>query len=179
MGRLLPVADPVHSPGGDIPITEMFGHGIITGGLFLVVGMLSEQAGLRDLRQLTGAMKRAPVFVVIFSIFMFGSMAMPGLMGFWGELYILLGAYPKIRLGAALSALGIAFTAGFFIWALQRMAFGETTPATETLTDIKANDIWSIAPLLFLMFFFGFFPAFYLTPWVGALNQLGMYLVRH
>jgi NADH-quinone oxidoreductase subunit M len=161
---------------GDVALTgvvfEMFGHGLITGGLFLLAGMLAEQAGVRDLRTLTGAMRRAPGFVAILSLFMFASMAMPGLIGFWGELYVLLGAFQVFHIGTALAAIGIVITAGFFVWMLQRMAFGKASPATDRLADIRSIEIASIAPLAALMVLFGLVPALYLSPWTPTIHAL-------
>lgn len=153
-------------------VFEMFAHGVITGGLFLLIGMLSDQVGVRDLRSLTGAMKTAPVFVLLFSVFMFATMAMPGLIGFPSELYILLGSFQVYLIPTAISAIGIILTAGFFIWALQRMAFGRTTAVSESLHDLSAREIATIAPLLILAFLFGLAPALFLTPWSPSIRLL-------
>ncbi|HET6381825.1 MAG TPA: NADH-quinone oxidoreductase subunit M [Armatimonadota bacterium] len=159
-------------------VFEMFAHGLITGSLFLLIGILEEQAHLRDLLSLTGAMKRAPIYVIVFATVMFASMGMPGLMGFWGELYVLLGAFSPYTLGTAISALGIIITAGFFIWTLQRMALGITSPASEKLADLSWREVGALAPLILLMFIFGIFPAWYISTWMPTIQHLMMHLGR-
>jgi len=143
---------------------EMFAHGIITGALFLLVGMLAERAGIRSLRELGGAIRTAPVFVILFVTAMFASMAMPGLMGFWGELYILLGSFGSFPVGTGLCAIGIIITAGFFVWALQRMAYGTTSEVSARLSDVNSREVGSVVPLVVIMFLFGFLPGLYLSP---------------
>jgi NADH-quinone oxidoreductase subunit M len=159
-------------------VFEMFGHGLIVGGLFLLIGWLGERAVERDFRTLTGVMQTAPIYIVVFAAFMFASMAMPGLVGFWGELYVLIGSFAVYRTATALSAIGIVVTAGFFVWALQRMAFGGASPSAKKLHDVGPQELWSMGPLMGLIVLFGILPHFFLSPWLGTVDILSQFLAR-
>ena len=109
---------------------------------------------------------------------MFASMGMPGLMGFWTELYILLGAFGVFRTGTGLAAIGIIITAGYFVWTLQRMAFGVTSETVSGLEDISRREMGAVLPLVALMVLFGLAPSLFISPWLTAITNLAINLGR-
>ena len=117
-------------------IMMLFAHGLISGLLFLVVGVVYDRAHHRDLNRFGGLMWNMPTYAAIASLAMFASLGLPGLAGFWGEFMALLGAYNPLpslaesslgifRTSMVLGAIGTVLTAGYMLWMLQKVAFGK------------------------------------------------------
>lgn len=152
----------LNSIGAAGSIYQMLNHGISTGLLFLLVGMIYERRHTRMISDFGGITKVMPLFAIVFMIATLSSVALPGTNGFVGEFLILLGTWKTSPLIAALGALGVIFGAVYMLWMFQRVMFGPIThKENEGLKDLTPREITVLAPLVFLVFFMGVFPNFF------------------
>jgi NADH-quinone oxidoreductase subunit M len=159
----------LNSQGVAGAILQMVNHGLSTGALFLLVGMIYEQTHTREIRVYGGLWKITPVFGAIMLIVALSSMGLPGLNGFVGEFTILLGAFGSQAIGnawyAAISALGVIMAAVYILYMFQKMFLG---PQGEIVDEVKAHghgirdlnwrEIATVAPLLLFIFWIGLYP---------------------
>jgi NADH-quinone oxidoreductase subunit M len=154
-------------------IYQMLNHGISTGGLFLLVGMIYLRRHTREISEFGGLWRSVPIFAAIFMVVMFSSIGLPGLNGFVGEFLILVGTYLSKSMAAAIAVLGLILGALYMLYAYERVMFGPITKAVnETIRDLGAREIAVMAPLIVLMLFMGLYPRPLLSrmePSVGAL----------
>ncbi|MBI4924749.1 MAG: NADH-quinone oxidoreductase subunit M [Bdellovibrio sp.] len=143
-------------------IYQMLNHGISTGGLFLLVGILYERRHTREIKDFGGITRVMPLFSVAFMITALSSIALPGTNGFIGEFLILLGTWKEHSILAGVSALCVIFGAIYMLWAFQRMMFGPIkNKENETLKDLNFREIVVIVPIIICIFFMGIFPNFF------------------
>lgn len=142
-------------------ILQMFNHGIVTGALFLIVGMVYERRHSRMIADFGGIARVMPVFAALFLIFTLASIGMPGTNGFVGEFLILVGAFAsQYRIAAVVGAFGIILGAGYMLWLYQRVIFNPLVhKENEGLTDLSLREVASLVPLVILVFWIGFYPA--------------------
>lgn len=138
---------------------QMFAHGIITGALFLLVGVIYERAHTRDLDSFGGLGARLPVFAGLFTVACFASLGLPGMAGFIGEFFVFRGSFGANILITAIATIGIVVTAAYLLWTVQRVLLGPLNPKLEKLPDADAREIICLAPLMVLIFAFGIWPA--------------------
>jgi NADH-quinone oxidoreductase subunit M len=140
-------------------ILQMLNHGVSTGALFLIVGVVYERRHTRLISEFGGLWKVVPVFSVVFLVVMLSSIALPGTNGFVGEFLVLLGAFQTQRVWAILAATGVILSACYMLWMFQRVVFGGVTnAANEGLRDLTRREVLVFAPLLFLIFWLGIYP---------------------
>jgi NADH-quinone oxidoreductase subunit M len=150
-------------------ILQMINHGLSTGALFLLVGMIYEQTHTRDLKVYGGLWKITPVFGTLMLIVALSSMGLPGLNGFVGEFTILLGAFGSDVLGspwfAGLAAAGVIMAAVYILYMFQKMFLGpegsivaEVKKHGHALRDLNAREIITLVPLLVFIFWIGLYP---------------------
>ena len=150
-------------------ILQMINHGLSTGALFLLVGMIYEQTHTREIKVYGGLWKITPVFGAIMLIVSLSSMGLPGLNGFVGEFTILLGAFGSQAIGnawyAAISALGVIMAAVYILYMFQKMFLGpqgeivdEVKHHGHSLRDLNWREIATIAPILLFIFWIGLYP---------------------
>ena len=145
--------------GIDGAIYQMLNHGVSTGGLFLLVGMLYMRRHTREISEFGGLWKRVPVYAAIFMVVMLSSIGLPGLNGFVGEFLIMLGAFLRIRLATVFAVVGVILGALYMLWTYERVMFGPITKAVnETIRDLNAREIAVMIPVIALMLFMGLFP---------------------
>ncbi|MBI3920597.1 MAG: NADH-quinone oxidoreductase subunit M [Armatimonadetes bacterium] len=151
---------------------QMVNHGLITGALFLLVGVLYERTHHRNIDGFGGLWKRVPVYGAMLVYISLASLGLPGLSGFVGEFLALLGSFAIFKLGTALSVIGIVVTAAYFLWMLQRILLGPLNERYKDLLDMNAVEKWCLAPLMLLIFILGIYPAPVLDPVNTAMNHL-------
>jgi len=139
-------------------VLQMVNHGISTGALFLLLGMLYERRHTYEIAAMSGLQKAAPVLAGVFTLVMLSSIGLPGLNGFVGEFLILAGAYLTLKWWAVAAAAGVILAALYLLWAYQRVFHG--TPSEDDLAtpDMRGAELAYLAPFLVLIVFLGVYP---------------------
>jgi NADH-quinone oxidoreductase subunit M len=145
-------------------IYQMLNHGISTGSLFLIVGMLYERRHTRLIADFGGLSKVMPVYAVFFMIVTLSSIGLPGTNGFVGEFLILLGAFQANVVYGVLAASGVILGAAYMLWMFQRVMFGKITrPENEKLKDLNAREITILVPMVIVIFLMGIYPKLFFS----------------
>src|SRR5690348_6307626 len=148
-------------------ILQMVNHGLITGALFLLVGVIYERTHDRTIAKMGGLAGRVPVYAAALGFFVFASVGLPGLSGFVGEFLTLVGTFQYNQLAAAVAAFVMIFAAGYLLWMFQRLMFGDVSDFLkslgEHLTDMSPVEILTLAPLATLTVIFGIQPGLLLN----------------
>ncbi|HEX7152995.1 MAG TPA: NADH-quinone oxidoreductase subunit M [Thermoanaerobaculia bacterium] len=144
-------------------VLQMINHGISTGALFLLVGVIYERRHTRLIAEYGGLAKQMPMYATLFLIAALSSMGLPALNGFIGEFTILLGAANSTALGtityAVLAAIGIVLGAAYLLWLYQRVFWGPLdNPKNAGLADVNFRELATLVPLVILMIWIGIFP---------------------
>ncbi len=154
-------------------VYQMLAHGISTGGLFLIVGMLSDRRHTRLIAEFGGLKHVMPRLTAAFLIITLASIGLPGLNGFVGEFLIMLGAFrwdPRYVVGAAL---GVILSAVYMLWMFQRVYYGKVTnPENADLPDLRGHEWAGVVPLCALSLFMGIFPTVFLTPMEPSVRKV-------
>jgi len=154
----------INAQGIEGGVLQMVNHGISTGALFLVVGMIYERRHTRDMDAFGGLWKVMPVYAVLTLIVTLSSMGLPGLNGFVGEFTILLGAFGSKVLNnpwfAALAAVGVILAAVYLLYMFNKMFMGPVDKdENRRLIDLNLREIVTLVPLLILIFWIGLYPS--------------------
>jgi NADH-quinone oxidoreductase subunit M len=145
-------------------IYQMLNHGISTGSLFLIVGMVYERRHTRLIADFGGLSKVMPIYAVFFMIVTLSSIGLPGTNGFVGEFLILLGAFQSNVVYGVLATTGVILGAAYMLWMFQRVMFGKITrPENEKLKDLNAREITILVPMVILIFVMGIYPKLFLS----------------
>jgi NADH-quinone oxidoreductase subunit M len=140
-------------------IYQMINHGLSTGALFLLVGMIYDRRHTRAIAEFGGLWKQLPIFSAVLLVVTFSSIGLPGLNGFVGEFLILLGAFSVTPRWTAAAATGVILGAIYMLWMVRRVIFGPlSNAANEKLADLNAREICLLAPILFLIVLMGVYP---------------------
>ena len=157
-------------------ILQMVSHGLITGALFLLVGVIYERTHDRTIARMGGLSAVTPVYAAMFGFFMFASVGLPGLSGFVGEFLVFLGAWSYNPWVAAIATLAMILAAGYLLWMFQRLFFGEVTQFLKDighhLTDIRPVEVLTLVPLGTLVVVFGLFPGLILGLVSGSVDSV-------
>jgi NADH-quinone oxidoreductase subunit M len=138
---------------------QMINHGISTGALFLLVGVVYERRHTRLISDFGGLWKPLPVYASIFLVVMLSSIGLPGTNGFVGEFLVLLGAFRTNPVWAAIAGTGVILSAVYMLWMFQRVMFGPVTHTeNEGLKDLSLRERFVFAPLLILILWLGVMP---------------------
>src|SRR5881296_2480806 len=141
-------------------LIQMVNHGLSTGALFLMVGMIYERRHSRLIADFGGLWQVIPAFSALFLVVTLSSLGLPGLNGFVGEFLILLGAFQRNPWMAALATTGIIFAAVYMLWMYQRVVFGEVTrDANRRLADLTTREWAVLVPVVALIVWIGVYPA--------------------
>jgi len=149
-------------------IYQMLNHGVSTGALFLLVGMIYERTHSRQIADYGGLAKAAPIYTIAFLIVTFSSIAVPLTNGFVGEFLILLGTFEAHRIYAIFAVSGVILGAVYMLWAVKRVFFGPEGKVVaghhgeEGGLDIGAREIFVLSPFVILIFWMGVFPGDFL-----------------
>jgi NADH-quinone oxidoreductase subunit M len=140
-------------------VLQMINHGLSTGGLFLLVGIIYERRHTRMIADYGGLAKVMPVYAMLFMIITMSSIGLPTLNGFIGEFTILVGVFNRSTTWAVLAASGIVLGAAYMLWMYQRVFFGGIThEENKTLKDVNLREQWTLIPLIVLCFWIGLYP---------------------
>jgi NADH-quinone oxidoreductase subunit M len=149
----------LNTPGMEGAVYQMLNHGVSTGALFLLVGIVYERRHTRLISEYGGLWKQLPVYAVCFLVIMLSSIGLPGLNGFVGEFLILLGGFRFDVVLGVVAASGVVLGAAYMLWMYQRVMFGEVTvEKNRSLTDMTGREIAVVAPLIALAVIMGVYP---------------------
>ena len=137
----------------------MLSHGVSTGALFLLVGVIYERRHTRMIADFGGLWKPMPVYASVFLVVMLSSIGLPGTNGFVGEFLVLLGAFRHNPVWAIIAATGVILSAVYMLWMYQRVFFGPVHHAeNERLSDLSRRERLVFVPLILLIFWMGVYP---------------------
>jgi NADH-quinone oxidoreductase subunit M len=167
----------VNEEGMQGGVIQMINHGLSTGALFLLVGMIYDRRHTRMIKDFGGLAKQMPVYATFFMIVMLSSVGLPGLNGFIGEFLILLGAFKSQFLGntmyAILGATGVILAAVYLLWSYQRVFFGKLdNPENQRLIDLSGREIAVLIPVIVCIVWIGFYPNTFLEKSAAASKQV-------
>ncbi len=159
-------------------ILQMVSHGISTGALFILVGVIYDRRHTRDLADFGGLAKVMPAFATVFVIITMSSVGLPGTNGFVGEFMIMSGAFVSRTLNqygpiqTLIAATGVILAAVYMLHAVLKTFWGPLDKKeNEGLADLSTREKWLLAPLVALVFWIGLFPSFFLNPMEQSVNQ--------
>ena len=145
-------------------IYQMLNHGLSTGALFLMVGMIYDRRHTRMIAEFGGLWKQMPVFSALFLVVTFSSIGLPGLNGFVGEFLILLGSFSVTPRWTAVAATGVILGAIYMLWMFRRVIFGPlNNPENQKLQDLNGREWFILAPMIFLIVYMGVYPQPFLS----------------
>jgi NADH-quinone oxidoreductase subunit M len=159
-------------------VYQMLAHGISTGGLFLVVGMLSDRRHTRLIAEYGGLKAAAPRLVGAFLLVTLASVALPGMNGFVGEFLILLGSFGSTAIEpsgvyTAVAATGVILSAIYMLWMFQRVNYGPVSnPKNRGLRDLSVREWFVIGPVCAVAIFMGVVPGVFLRPMEPAVRRM-------
>jgi NADH-quinone oxidoreductase subunit M len=140
-------------------ILQMINHGVVTGALFMCIGIIYERTHTRVIADYGGLARAVPLFVIFFSIFTLAASGFPGMNSFMGEFLILSGAFKATLTGGAISIWGVVLGVIYMFWLYYRVVCKDVNPVIEHhLYDIDAREIVALIPLVILIFFIGVQP---------------------
>lgn len=145
-------------------VYQMLSHGLSTGALFFMVGMIYDRRHTRRIEDFGGLWKPLPIFSALLMVVTFSSIGLPGLNGFIGEFLILLGAFHVTPVWTAFAATGMILGAIYMLWMYRRVIFGPlANPANEKLRDLDGREAFILGPVVALIIFMGVYPQPFLT----------------
>ena len=154
-------------------IFQMVSHGIVSGALFLCVGVVYDRMHTREIAAYGGLVERMPLYAAIFMIFTMANVGLPGTSGFVGEFLTLLGTFRVNIPVATLATFGVILSAAYALWLYRKMVFGRLEkPALAQISDISWREGVVFAPLVFLTLLFGFYPRPVLDMSSASVNAL-------
>ncbi len=149
-------------------VIQMINHGLSTGALFLLVGVIYERTHTREISEYGGIAKLVPVYSFMLLFVSLSSIGLPGLNGFVGEFLILVGSFKSPVLNSwwytVFAASGVIFAAVYLLWMYQRVVFGEVkNPKLATLTDMNSREIFVMIPIIIFIVWIGIYPSTFLN----------------
>ena len=160
-------------------VIQMVNHGISTGALFLLVGMLYERRQTRQIDELAGIQSAAPVYAGVFTLIMLSSVGVPGLNGFVGEFLILIGSFDTRPVWTIVAATGVILAALYLLWAYQRVFHGPPAPADRQTADLRKGELATLAPFIIAVVALGVYPKPLLNAVEPAAEKLLIHLDDH
>lgn len=139
-------------------VLQMINHGVSTGALFLLVGMIYERRHTRQISELKGLQKVAPIFAGVFMLVMLSSIGVPGLNGFVGEFLILIGSFITARWWTVVATSGLILAALYLLWAYQRVFHGEPDEDNKTFAELHLKEGLVLLPFIAAIIFVGVYP---------------------
>lgn len=137
---------------------QMFSHGLIAGMAFLLVGALYERTHTREIAEYGGIVKVAPILGGTIVMMAFASLGLPGMSGFVGEFMVVTGSLREYTWHAAVAGAAVVLTAGYLLWMVKRVVFGQLNPLRENLAEMSLTEAWAIFPLAAATIAVGVFP---------------------
>jgi NADH-quinone oxidoreductase subunit M len=153
-------------------VMQMVNHGVSTGALFLMVGMIYERQHTRQIAELGGIQSVAPIFAGFFMVVMLSSIGLPGLNGFVGEFLVLIGSFETARWWVVVATLGVILAALYLLWAYQRVFHGEPSEANKSFPEITRREGLLLGMFVAAIVFTGIYPKPMLNRIEPSVNKL-------
>ncbi|MCX7297195.1 MAG: NADH-quinone oxidoreductase subunit M [Hyphomicrobiales bacterium] len=153
-------------------VFQMISHGIVSGALFLCVGVVYDRMHTREIAFYGGLVTRMPLYAMIFLVFTLANVGLPGTSGFVGEFLSLIGTFKTNIPVASLATIGVILSAAYALWLYRKMIFGTLKPALEGIKDIGLREAVIFAPLVILTILFGVAPKSVLDMSATSIAQL-------
>jgi NADH-quinone oxidoreductase subunit M len=151
----------------------MLSHGVVSGALFLIVGVVYDRMHSREISSYGGLVHRMPKYAAVFMLFMLASVGLPGTSGFVGELLVMVGAFRANTWVAALIATGMILGAAYMLYLYRRVIFGELVKdELKSILDLNRREILVFAPLVIAVLWMGIFPMTFLGPIEASVANL-------
>ena len=146
--------------GVDGAVFQMISHGLVSGALFLCVGVVYDRMHTREIAAYGGLVNRMPIYAGVFMLFTMANVGLPGTSGFVGEFLTLLGTFQNNTWVAFFATTGVILSACYALWLYRRVIFGKMEkPSLSWMPDLTAREMLTLAPLLLLTIYFGIYPA--------------------
>ena len=158
-------------------IFQMISHGLVSAALFLSVGVIYERMHTRLIENYGGLVSVMPKYAIVLMVFTLGAVGLPGTSGFVGEFLILIGAFKKSFIVAAIASVGVILSAAYMLWLYKRVVFGEIQKnEIKKMVDLNKSEIFILSSLVLPIIFFGFYPEPILkTTEISIENLIEMY----
>jgi NADH-quinone oxidoreductase subunit M len=173
MGLIMLAVFSLNTEGIQGAIYQMLNHGLSTGALFLIVGILYERAHTRLIKDFGGVAGQMPVFAAFFLVCMLSSVGLPGLNGFVGEVLCLFGAFQANKVYAYLAVTTVIIAAAYLLWMYQRVMHGPVqNEKILTFPDMNKREVAYLVPIVVMMFWMGVYPQTFLRKMDASVNHL-------
>jgi NADH-quinone oxidoreductase subunit M len=154
-------------------VYQMLNHGVSTGALFLLVGVIYDRRHTRLIEEFGGLANRMPVYAAFFLVVTLSSIGLPGLNGFVGEFLVLLGTFGTNQVRASVAAIGVILSAVYMLWMYQRVMWGGVeNEKNKTLLDLAGREYAMLVPLLIIMLWMGMYSSYFLRPMDASVMKL-------
>lgn len=154
-------------------IIQMLSHGVVSGALFMIVGVVYDRIHSREIDRYGGLAERMPGYALIFMLFMLASVGLPGTSGFVGELMIIVGVFQVSTWTATFAATGLILGAAYMLWLYRRTIFGALDKTElKNIAAMRPNEIIAFAPLVILTIVMGVYPSLFLDPMQASVDNL-------
>ena len=154
-------------------VFQMISHGIVSGALFLCVGVVYDRMHTREIAAYGGLVNRMPIYAAVFMLFTMANCGLPGTSGFVGELLALMAVFKANTWAAVFATTGVILSAAYALWLYRRVVFGALEKdSLKSITDLDRREIAILAPLVILTLLFGFYPAPVLDMSAAAVGNL-------
>ncbi len=158
-------------------IMQMLSHGIVSGALFMCVGVIYDRIHSREIKRYGGLAERMPAYAFVFMLFMLASVGLPGTSGFVGEVLVIVGVFQVNAWVAALAATGMILGACYMLWLYRRVVFGPLVREDLlSIKDMRRNEVAAFAPLVILVIVMGVYPNLFLEPMAASVDALLLHL---
>lgn len=176
MGYVLLAMASLTTTGLNGAVFQMFSHGVITGSLFMLVGVIYDRAYIRDIDAFGGLARQVPRYATLMFFACLASLGLPGLAGFVGEFLCFVGAFPVFKMLTIASISGVVITAVYLLRMLERIFLGELNPKYANLPDVNKREFLALVPLVLVTFIVGVYPRIILDTLGPAITQLAIRL---
>lgn len=154
-------------------VFQMVSHGIVSGALFLCVGIIYDRMHTREIAAYGGLVNRMPLYAVVFMVFTMANVGLPGTSGFVGEFLTLLGTFKVSIPTATIATLGVILSAAYALWLYRKIVFGVLDkPALAGIKDMTAREVVILVPFVVLTILFGVYPKPVLDMSAASVQQL-------
>jgi NADH-quinone oxidoreductase subunit M len=154
-------------------VFQMVSHGIVSGALFLCVGIIYDRMHTREIAAYGGLVNRMPIYALVFMVFTMANVGLPGTSGFIGEFMTLIGTFKVSIPTATFATTGVSLSAAYALWLYRKVVFGALTkPSLATIKDLTFRESLIMVPLVALTLLFGFYPKPVLDMSASSVQQL-------